>query len=166
MVLIYLDDLVAMPTTDERGILAVNEIQIKNGAQFYEFYLTPSSQKIETDVDGNTSIKGFGQKISGTFPGTSLEVSEWFYANINQKFIAIQKNCGSHFKIFGSPYNPLFISGNFKDDKDSSLTEITFETVKRSKRPYFIYNYQHSGSDDGGESSGGNSQLLIDHIGL
>ncbi len=59
LVLIYAEDVVSMPQTNERGILAANDVQIAFGAEMYELYLTPSSQKSSADTDGDLAAMGW-----------------------------------------------------------------------------------------------------------
>lgn len=162
LVLVYVDDIEEMPRPNDKGILALEELKIKQGATFHDFYLTPSTQKLSVDVEDETMIKGFTPKINGSFPGTSLEVAEWFYQNLNKGFVAIHKGCGKECKLYGTIYNPLFVGGVFQDDDDQNLTEFEFAAAKRSKRPFFIFNY----TDNGGGGASSSSQLLIDHLGL
>lgn len=168
LVLIYAEDVVSMPQTNERGILAANDVQIAFGAEMYELYLTPSSQKSSADTDGDLAALGWKQTVNGQFPGSRLTISEWLHNNIRRGFVAIQKNCGEYQKVFGDKYNPLFWTGKIAEDKDSNLCEISFAQQKKSKRPYFLYDFNQSGTDSPDDPGSGDCDCapLIDIIGL
>lgn len=156
-----------MPETSERGILAISEIQLQNGAEFYELYLTPSTQKNSSDIQGDLGSKGWMNSVTGTFPGTRLSITEWMHNNINEPFVAIQKYCGTDYKIIGTKMNPLFLTGKLSEDKDSNLSEITLTAAKKSKRPYILYNTQDIGGEEPGGGNPGDCDCapLIDIIG-
>ena len=163
--MIYADEIISMPEVSERGIMAVNEIQLQNGASFYDLYLTPSSQKKSVDIEGDIGTKGWMPQVSGTFPGTKLTITEWMHNNISSGFVAIQKNCGPNWKIIGTKLNPLFLTGKISEDKDSSLCEISLKAAKKSKRPYILYNYEEIGAEEPGGSGDCDCAPLIDIIG-
>ena len=166
LLLVYADEIVSMPETNERGILATNEIQLLNDANFYELYLTPSTQKNSADIQGDLGAKGWMPTVTGTFPGTRLEITEWMHNNVRSGFVAIQKYCGDNYKIIGSKLNPLFLTGKLSEDKDSSLSEITLTATKKSKRPYILYSTEELGAEDPSGNSGDcDCAPLIDIIG-
>jgi hypothetical protein len=167
LALVYADEIVSMPEVSERGILATNDIQLQNGADFYELYLTPATQKNSVDIEGDMGAKGWMPTVSGNFPGTRLTISEWMHNNLNEGFVVIQKNCGNNWKIIGTKLNPLFLTGKISEDKDSGLCEITLKAVKKSKRPYILYNYEETGAEQPGGGSAGDCDCapLIDIIG-
>jgi hypothetical protein len=165
LILLYAEDVYNMPVTNERGILAANEVKLKNGANTYNLYLTPEQQKYSVDAEGDLDVKGWIPTISGSFPGTELSISEWLHNNINRKFVVVQRNCEKGYsKIYGHPYNPLFLTGKISQDKDRSLCEITLTAAKKTKRPYIIYSTKISGNILS-PNPVSNSVLLIDIIG-
>lgn len=168
LILVYTDDILSMPVTNERGILAATDVILKIGALSYNLYLTSDQQKYASEIDGDLDVKGWIPRISGSFPGTALSISEWMHNNINKSFIAVQRSCGKGYsKIYGHPYNPLYLTGKISEDKDSSSCEITLAAVKKTKRPYLFYNAPVSNilSGDGSdENIGYNGVLLIDII--
>lgn len=167
LVLLYADDIVSLPETNERGVLAINEIQVMNGAEFYSLYLTPSTQKLSSDIEGDIGVKGWKPTVSGSFPGTRLQISEWMHNNINSAFVAIQKICESSYKIIGSKTNPLFLTGKISEDKDSSLCEVNLIAAKKSKRPFIFYNPEDIGAQDPTGNTGNcDCAPLIDIIGI
>ncbi|WP_157891371.1 hypothetical protein [Elizabethkingia ursingii] len=130
-----------MPETDCFGILISEEIEINELAFLYQLYLTPAQKKINADIEGDPDVKGFIQQVSGSFPGTALKASEWMYNNLNEGFVAIQRYCDDKYsKVFGSKYNPLFLTGRIAEDNESNLCDITLKQVKRSKKPFLYYN--------------------------
>ncbi|HCZ8394865.1 TPA: hypothetical protein O4D88_001296 [Elizabethkingia anophelis] len=141
LILAYASDIERMPETDLLGLQATENIVFKDGASKYFLYLTPAQKKRLSTIEGDTDVKGFIQEISGSFPGTALKVSEWIYHNLNEGFVIIQPYCSEGYsKIFGSKYNPLFITGRISEDQESSICELTFKQVKKSKKPYLIFN--------------------------
>ena len=157
LVLIYAEDIAVMPVPNERGILTVDQIQIKEGAEMYTLYLTPSLQEDSAEEDGDFLSKGWIQSISGSFPGTRLEAVEWLKNNINSAFVVVEKNCGGMSRIYGSKYNPMLVSATINDTSESSTCDITLATVKKTKRPFLVYNGEYSG-----ETSDCECVLLID----
>lgn len=139
IVLVYAEDILNMPETDNKGIKAVTEIILKPIKSPYSLYLTSSEQIANSNIEGETETRGWIHKISGTFPGTGLNIAEWVSANINQGFVAFRKQCSGIYKIYGSKYNPLFFTGNFLEDKDKAVCQIEFLQTRKSKVPYIFY---------------------------
>ena len=141
LIMVYASDIIRMPETDLLGLQAMENIVIRDGASKFFLYLTPAQKKRLSTIEGDTDVKGFVQEVSGSFPGTALKVSEWMYHNLNEGFVIIQPYCsGGYSKIFGSKYNPLYITGKISEDQESSISELTFKQVKRSKKPYLFFN--------------------------
>ena len=139
--LIDVADILAMPNVDNLGIACIDDFDLKPTAEFQYLYLTPSTQKYEINPDGDADSRLFRKKIFGSYPGSHLEIFEFIKENINRSFVAVYKECDSEYsKIFGSIYNPLFISPNYKDDSESKTYEITLEQNDSDDVPILFYN--------------------------
>lgn len=139
IVLIYADDILLMPTTNNKKVFAITEFVLKPNKRYYSLYLTSSEQIVNSNTEGETETRGWIHQISGSFPGTRQHIAEWITANINNGFVALRKHCNNSYKIFGSKYNPLFFTGNITEDKDKNITQIEFKQSRKSKVPYLLY---------------------------
>lgn len=139
IILIYVEDIISMPTTNNKKILTQTEFVLKPEKKYYSLYLTSSEQTVNSNTEGETETRGWIQGINGYFPGTGLRIAEWLTANINQGFVAMRKHCSGTYKIFGSKYNPLFFTGNMIEDKERSITQLEFKQTRKSKVPYILY---------------------------
>lgn len=137
--LLYVEDIVSMPEADAKGIVTNGDIKIKAGRRFHTLYLTPTTQEYNRKTEGEADSRGWKQSIKGNYPGDALEVNEFVRNNVNQGFVIVEHSCNEYKKIYGSKSNPLYFTGNFKDDKDSKGYDLTFEQEFKDHTPVLFY---------------------------
>lgn len=134
------DDVALFPAIDQSGVVTIGDIVLKENARFDILYLTPSKQKINTDTTGELESRGFIQKIAGSHPGDDIHVNSFLKHKLNEPLIIVAEICGAAYrKILGSPGNPMYLSGNFKDDSSDKLWEISFEKAFADETPVLYY---------------------------
>lgn len=138
--LLYVEDIIDMPTPNDKGILVAGDIKIKDNRFYHILYLTPSSQSHNRNTEGDVDSRGWKKKITGSYPGDELEINEFVKNNVNQGFVAIVKSCNSEYKkIYGSKNNPLYFTGSFVDNSESKGYELTFEQNFADDIPVLFY---------------------------
>lgn len=141
--LLYVEDVVSLPTVNGKGILASGDIHLKNGRRFHILYLTPSTQKRNIKSEGEADSRGFKKKVSGNYPGDELEIHEFVKNNINRGFVIVMNSYDKQFhRIYGSIENPLYFTGEFNDDDSSKGYELTFEQNFADETPLIFYDGQ------------------------
>ena len=135
------DDVVTFPGVDESGVVAVGDIVLREGFKFTLLYLTPSKQKVNTDTTGELESRGFNQKITGSYPGDEIQINAFVKDLLNKPLIIVSEICGKPYrKIFGTSWNPMYFSTNFKDDSSDKLWDLDFEKAFPDETPALFYN--------------------------
>ncbi|MCO4303196.1 hypothetical protein [Riemerella anatipestifer] len=139
--LLYVEDIISMPTANPKGIITEGNIVIADGRRFHVLYLTPSTQTHNRDTEGDVDSRGWKKKITGHYPGDEIEINEFVKNNTNQGFVIVSKTCNSEYKrIYGSKCNPLYFTGAFVDDSEKKGYELTFEQEFADNDPVLFYN--------------------------
>lgn len=138
---VYAADILSFPPSDENGVRMQGNITMKPGFKFHQLYLTDESQKASHSIDGEADAEGFLKKFEGSHPGDSAEVNEFEQNTIGQGVIIIYPtDCGANSnKVIGTPCNPLYLKGEFTDDKEGVKHMFNFEQRKRDKNVAKIY---------------------------
>lgn len=139
--IIYADDIVAFPGSDENGVKTIGNLILKSGAKMYQLYETDDSQKASHSIEGDSDTEGFLKKFEGTHPGDSLEINEFVQNTIGQGILVLYSvECGSSVrKLIGTPCNPLYLKGEFADDKDGAKHTLNFEQRRRDRNVAKFY---------------------------
>lgn len=133
--IIYADDIFAFPISDGNGVKMLGNIILKPGAKMHTLYETDDSQKASHSIEGDADAEGFLKKFEGSHPGDSLEINEFVQNTLGQGVLVVyHTECGTSMKkVVGTPCNPLYIKGEFTDDKDAVKHTINFEARKRDR---------------------------------
>lgn len=133
--IVHVDDILAFPPSDVNGVRMIGNIVLKQGATMHKIYETDDSQKASHSIEGDADAEGFMKKFEGSHPGDSLEISEFVQNTIGQPSIIIYPtDCGSNSKkVVGTPCNPMYLKGEFMDDKDGVKHTLQFEQRRRDR---------------------------------
>jgi hypothetical protein len=139
--IVYADDVLSFPQSDANGVKTTGNLVLKDGAKMYQLYMTDDSQKASHSIEGESDTEGFLKKFEGTHPGDELEASEFVQNSIGQGIIALySRECGLNSrKLIGTPCNPLYLKGEFVDDKDGSKHTFNFEQRRRDRNVAKFY---------------------------
>lgn len=139
--LIHRQDIASMPAIDPKGVLCTGDIHLKPGRRVHILYLTPSTQKRNTSSEGDADSRGFKKKVTGNFPGDDLEIHQFIANNINEAFVIVMNSYDQVYqRMYGTKDNPLYFTGEFKDENDSKGYELTFEQNFADEHPVLFYN--------------------------
>lgn len=133
--IVHAADILVFPPSDMNGVQMIGNIVLKQGAKMYRVYETDDSQKASHSIEGDADAEGFMKKFEGSHPGDGLEISEFVQNTIGQGIIIIYPtDCGSNSKkVIGTPCNPLYLKGEFMDDKDGVKHTLQFEQRRRDR---------------------------------
>lgn len=132
VVLIDVEDILYMPPTDDKGVVIVDDIILKEGAYGYFMYMTPGTVEITSAAEGDTDKIGFKPSLKGEHPGNEQEVREFKANSINRKFIIIVLYCsGKPADLIGSICNPCKLTPSYTGNNDGNSNEFTFEQVMK-----------------------------------
>jgi hypothetical protein len=138
--LIHVDQIIAMPETDDRGIRCVNELQLIENAEFQYLYLTPFTQKEEISPIGEVESTLFLPKVSGTYPGNKIGAAEFLKENINEPFIMVYDDCTENSRIiYGTKHQPMYMKPDYKSDSTGKLWNFIFEQSEATDTPFLLY---------------------------
>jgi hypothetical protein len=136
MTFIYVDDILSEPTRDQNGVLQLGNYVMKTNAKMYQFYATPSTQKMNITIEGDEDLGGFINKVEAMHPGNELDMMEFVQNSLDRGFIIIGgAGCGNATnRSFGSVCNPMKFKGEVVDDKDGAKTNLVFEQSYRDRK--------------------------------
>lgn len=138
---VYVDDIIGFPLTNERGVLLQGNIVLKPGAIMEKIYETDESQKASHKFEGDADAGGFLKMFEGTHPGDELEINEFVQNNIEVPVILIYPvdcNTGRR-KVVGLPCNPVYLKAEFEDSKDGVKHTLTYEQRRRDRHVAKFY---------------------------
>lgn len=132
---IFSEDVLDFPLRDANGVKMLGNIVLKAGSKMHQLYLTSSTQKSTSEVEGDEDNEGFVLMFEGAHPGDSLEVNEFVQNSLGQGYIIIYgKGCGDEQgKVLGDPCNPLKLKPSFTDDKDGRKHSLVFQQTYKTR---------------------------------
>lgn len=132
--IIAVDDVLAWPVRDSKGVKELGSYVLKPNARMYSFYSTPSKFKASTESDGDEDAISIKQKIEAEAPGDSLELNEFLHAWTGVNCIIIFGSCSDQFrKSYGTKCAPLQLKPSTQDDNDARKATLVFEQMAKSK---------------------------------
>jgi len=130
--LLDVEDILFMPQPDDKGVVIVDDIVMKEGAYGITLYLTPGTVEITSAAEGDTDKIGFKPSIKGEHPGNEQEAREFKVNSINRKFIVIVRYCsGKPADLIGSMCNPCKLTPSYTGNNEGNTNEFTFEQVMK-----------------------------------
>lgn len=132
VILIDVDDILTMPSRDDKGIVIAGNFEMKAGCYMTKIYGTQSTIKANADSEGDPDAKGITQTVEFEHPGDSVAIRE-FRANWMNKnvMIAIERCSSSQVNLYGTPCAPLQMVFKAEDDKDKNKTTFTFKSTQK-----------------------------------
>lgn len=139
--IVYADDVLNFPGSDENGVKMLGNLVLKAGAKMHQLYETDDSQKASHSIEGESDTEGFLKKFEGSHPGDGIEINEFVQNTIGQGILILYSvECGSNVrKVIGTPCNPLYLKGEFVDDKDGAKHSLNFEQRRRDRNVAKFY---------------------------
>ncbi|MEI6865800.1 hypothetical protein [Flavicella sp.] len=118
--IVYIVDILSWPERDGSKVKMLGNIVLVPGAKMEKLYMTPSSQKISQETEGDEDMEVFVKKAEGIYPGNPLGVREFVANNIGVGVVLIfGEGCGDKTgDVLGSPCNPMKLKGSYSSDKD------------------------------------------------
>ncbi len=130
--LLDVDDILYMPSPDDKGVVITDNIVMKEGAYGYTVYLTPGTVEVTSAAEGDTDKIGFTPSVKGEHPGNEQAAREFKVNSINRKFIVIVRYCsGKPADLIGSLCNPCKLTPSYTGNNESNTNEFTFEQVMK-----------------------------------
>ena len=130
--LLDVEDILFMPPTDDKGVVIVEDIIMKEGAYGINLYLTPGTVEIASAAEGDTDKIGFTPSVKGEHPGNEQEAREFKVNSINRKFIVIVRYCsGKPADLIGSQCNPCKLVPSYTGNNEGNTNEFTFQQVMK-----------------------------------
>lgn len=130
IVLYKTDDILYMPSPDEKGVLIEEDIVMRKGRYGIEVYMTPGTVEQTSPAEGETDAIGFKPSVKFRHPGNELEVREFKVDSINSKYIGVIRHCsGKPADLIGSMCNPCKITPSYTGNNESNANEFTLEQI-------------------------------------
>lgn len=132
---IYCDDVLTEPVRDANGVKMLGNFVLKAGAKMETIYMTPSTQKFTSEIEGDEDFEGFVKKFEGIHPGDTLDVREFRQNNLGVPVILIfGEGCGEDTgTVLGSVCNPMKLKGNSENSNESRKTTLMYEQSVKEK---------------------------------
>jgi hypothetical protein len=126
------DDVLTMPSRDNKGIVITGNIVMKSNAYMTTIYATPGSIKNTSNSEGEIDAEGIMQGVEFSHPGMAVAIRE-FRANwLGRNVMVIVEHCKSTTKdLYGSPCAPLRMQFAGEDSKDKNGTVFTFKSSEK-----------------------------------
>lgn len=127
-----MDDVLTYPARDSKGVVVTDNIQFNPGAYMITVYGSQDTIKFSSSVEGDPDKEGVIQEFSFEHPGDEVAIRE-FRANWMSKNIGIiQERCSTSKKnLFGTPCAPLRLQFKAEDDKDKTITTLSFKSSQK-----------------------------------
>ena len=137
--IIDIDDIAFMPPTDDKGVVIVDDIVMKQGRYGINLYMTQGTIEITSAAEGDTDKIGFTPSIKFEHPGNEQAVREFKVNYINRKVIVIVRYCsGKPADLIGTMCNPCRLTPSYTGNNESNTNEMTFTQISKGN-DIFIY---------------------------
>jgi len=139
--IIYCDDVLTSPTRDAKGVKMLGNFVLKAGAIMETVYLTPSTQKYTSEVEGDEDFEGFIKKFEGVYPGDDLEIREYIQNNIGVPVILLfGEGCGEQTgTVLGSVCNPMKLKGSSENSNEFRKNTLMYEQAVKDDKVAGFY---------------------------
>ncbi|AZA93030.1 Uncharacterised protein [Chryseobacterium nakagawai] len=135
----WLNDIVKFPQPDYRGVVLIDDIQMKENTGMMQIYLTSLTQEYSYESVGDSDSKVFKVKFTGTHPGTEIEALEFAKNFLEEPFIVLIPSCDVGVKVLGTPDAPLVFTSSHKSEKETEKFIFNFEQEIGSENVYQLY---------------------------
>ena len=131
--IVAVDDILAWPVRDAKGVRMLGSLVLKPGARMYSFYQTISKFKASTEAEGDEDSVTSKHKVETEVPGDSLELNEFAYAWTGINVIIIFGSCSDNFrKQYGTKCAPLQLRSSSQDDNEARKKMFVFEQLAKT----------------------------------
>lgn len=135
----FLND--TFPTVDEKGVQITSNILPKPGCYAIPMFYTSSTKDYTVEISGEQDAERFLLKVVASYPGDSVDATEFMVNNMGKGFVLISGKCDSgEKKVIGDICNPLYLKPAFKANKDKTGFDVTFEQSEGSRYMHRVYN--------------------------
>lgn len=136
---IDVDDILHMPPADEKGVVIVDNIILRENSYSPTIYMTPGTVELTSNAEGDTDAVGYTPALKGTHPGNKEEIREFKNWAINKRFVIIIRYCsGQPADLIGTVCNPCKFTANYTGNKDANSNELNFAQISKGS-DIFIY---------------------------
>jgi hypothetical protein len=131
--IVALDDILAWPERDAKGVRMLGSFVLRTGARMYQFYQTISKFKAGTESEGDEDAITNKQKVETEIPGDSLEANEFLATWMGVNVVIIFGSCSDSFqKVYGTKCAPLQLKPSSQDDNEARKKMLVFEQLAKS----------------------------------
>lgn len=135
-----IDDILSMPTRDDKGVVIDGSIVMKPNAYAITVYATPGSIELDSNSEGDSDNEGFKPSVKFKHPGNKQEIREFKANTIGKNLVAVVNYCdGTPKDLIGETCNPVKMQVNYKAGNDANGNEFTFQQITKGS-DIAIYN--------------------------
>ena len=131
IIIIDVEDIQAEPTREVGNVSMKGDLTLVEGAKAVSFYATSPSIDLTEEYSGEADARGVKQGVSAEHPGNSVAVKNFTEAYMNRGVILLVQECDGTAKgrtqYFGSKCNPLYMSIERTDNKESNKRKFTWK---------------------------------------
>lgn len=139
LVLLNVDDILYMPSPDEKGVVIADNIIMKPGRYGIELYMTQGTVESTSAAEGDTDKIGFQPAWKFSHPGNEQVLREFKVNELNSKFIGVMRYCsGRPADLIGTMCNPCRITPSYTGNNEGNANEFTLQQISKGN-DIFIY---------------------------
>lgn len=131
IIIMDVEDVSMEPTRSVGNVALVGDYKMKEGAKAVTIYGTPSTIDLTEEYTGEADARGVKQGVSYEHPGNSAAVKNHIEAYLNKGVIILVKECdgsaAGRVQAFGTKCNPLFLSVETTNNKESNKRKFTWK---------------------------------------
>lgn len=131
IIIMDVEDVETEPTRTVGNPVLVGDFKLKKDAKAIAIYGTPSSINLSEEYAGEADARGVKQGVAFEHPGNSAAIKGHIEAFMNKGVIILVKECNGtaagRVQAFGSKCNPLFLSLERTDNKESNKRKFTWK---------------------------------------
>jgi hypothetical protein len=127
-----MDDVLAFPARDSKGVVSVDNIQFVPGAYMITVYAIQKTIKVGHKGEGDPDKKGFIQTIEFEHPGDEVEIAEFDANWLNRNCgIIVEKCSNNRKKLLGTPCAPIQLTTEAVDDESTCHTKFSGASTQK-----------------------------------
>lgn len=121
-------DVLYMPPRNQNGVLINGSVVMKPGTFMAALYGTQSTIEVKEMTEGNADQEGSKNTVSLVHPGSYLEVSEWYKANMHEDLYMIIVRCNGEMELYGDCANALRVKREKTINGTETSNKFTLES--------------------------------------
>lgn len=131
IIIMDVEDVETEPTRTIGNVALVGDYKLKKDTKAVAIYGTPSTIDLSEEYSGEADARGVKQGVVFEHPGNSAAVKGHIEAFMNKGVIILVKECNGtatgRVQAFGTKCNPLFLSVERTDNKESNKRKLTWK---------------------------------------